>query len=65
MPAVVLSLMLVTMFVDYDVEMKWKYFLGACILSVGLLLKAGAPLIPVALGLAAAAFVTWKTQRSE
>jgi hypothetical protein len=39
---------------------KWKYFLGASILAVGLLLKAGAPLFPVVLGLAAAAFLTWK-----
>ena len=45
--------------------MKWKFFLGACILSVGLLFKARAPLVPVALGLAAAAFLTWKKQRSE
>ena len=45
--------------------MKWKFFVGACILSVGLVLKAGAPLIPVALGVAAAALVNWKTQRSE
>jgi hypothetical protein len=45
--------------------MNWRYFLGAAILSSGLLFKAGAPLIPVALGLAAAAFLTWKTQRSE
>jgi hypothetical protein len=44
--------------------MKWKYFVGACILAVGLVLKAGAPLIPVVLGVAAAAFITWKTQRS-
>jgi len=45
--------------------MKWKFFVGACILSAGLLLKAGAPLIPVALGLVAAAFLTWKLQGSE
>jgi hypothetical protein len=43
--------------------MKWKFFVGAAILSVGLLYRAGAPLIPVALGLAAAAFLTWKIQR--
>ena len=49
----------------YDVEMKWKFFLGASILSVGLLFKLGAPLVPVAIGLAAAAFLTWKKQRSE
>jgi len=45
--------------------MKWKLFLGAAILSVGLLFKLGAPLVPVAIGLAAAAFLTWKKQRSE
>jgi hypothetical protein len=45
--------------------MKWKFFLGASILSVGLLLKLGAPLVPIAIGLAAAAFLTWKKQRSE
>jgi hypothetical protein len=39
---------------------KWQYFLGASILAAGLLLKAGAPLVPIALGLAVAAFVTWK-----
>jgi len=44
---------------------KWKYFLGATILTVGLLLKAGAPLVPIALGVAAAAFFTWKTLRSD
>jgi len=42
---------------------KWKYFLGASILAVGLLLKAGAPIFPLALGLAAAAFITWKKSR--
>ena len=45
--------------------MKWKFFLGAALLSVGLLFKAGAPMVPIALGLAAAAFLTWKKQRSE
>jgi len=39
---------------------KWKLFIGASILTVGLLLKAGAPLFPLALGLAAAAYLTWK-----
>jgi hypothetical protein len=42
---------------------KWKYFLGASILAAGLALKAGAPLVPIVLGLAVAAFITWK--RSE
>ena len=31
----------------------WKFFIGSCILAAGLLLKAGAPLVPVAAGLAA------------
>jgi hypothetical protein len=39
---------------------KWKYFAGASILAVGLLIKAGAPLVPIVVGLAAAAFLTWK-----
>ena len=42
---------------------KWRYFVGAAILAVGLLLKAGAPLLPLALGLAVAAFFTWKKSR--
>jgi hypothetical protein len=44
----------------------WKYFIGASILAVGLLVKAGAPIVPLALGLAAAAFFTffrWKKSR--
>ena len=40
--------------------MKWKFFLGASILSVGLLFKAGAPLVPVVVGVTVAAFFTWK-----
>ena len=44
--------------------MNWKFFVGASILSVGLLLKVGAPLIPVAIGVAGAALINWKTQRS-
>ena len=45
--------------------MKWKFFIGASILSVGLVLKAGAPLIPVAIGVAGAAFFNWQKLRSE
>ena len=45
----------------YDVEMKWKFFIGSCILVAGLLIKVGAPIVPVALGIAGAAFVTWKS----
>ena len=44
--------------------MNWKFFVGASILSIGLLLKVGAPLVPVALGVAGAALINWKTQRS-
>jgi hypothetical protein len=39
---------------------RWKYFIGASILAAGLLVKAGAPLVPVVLGLGVAAFLTWK-----
>jgi hypothetical protein len=45
--------------------MKWKFFVGATILAVGLVLKAGAPLVPVALGVAGAAFINWKKLQSE
>ena len=44
--------------------MNWTYFVGACILSAGLLFKAGAPLPAVALGIAAATFINWRKQRS-
>ena len=40
--------------------MNWKYFVGSCILATGLLLKVGAPLVPIALGIAAAAFFNWR-----
>jgi hypothetical protein len=43
---------------------KLKYFIGASILGAGLMVKAGAPLFPVALGLAAAALLTWRAARS-
>jgi len=46
------------------VSSKWRYFFGASILVVGVLLKAGVPLVPLALGLGFAAFVTWKKSRS-
>jgi hypothetical protein len=45
--------------------MNWKYFFGACILAVGLLLKVGAPLVPIVLGIAGAAFINWKTHWSK
>ncbi len=44
--------------------MSWKFFVGACILAAGLLLKAGAPVAAVAMGIALAAFVNWKRHRS-
>jgi hypothetical protein len=42
---------------------KLKYFLGACILAGGVLIKLGVPLAPIALGLALAAVVSWKLHR--
>jgi hypothetical protein len=45
--------------------MRWKFFVGACILSAGLLIKAGAPLVPIAAGIGGAALVNWKQQRSD
>ena len=42
---------------------KLNYFLGACILAGGVLIKLGAPLVPIALGLALAAIVSWKARR--
>ena len=43
--------------------MNWKFFVGSCILATGLLLKVGAPLVPVALGIAAAAYFNWRKHR--
>jgi len=43
--------------------MKWKFFIGSCILAAGLLIKAGAPLVPIAAGITVAGIVTWKLQR--
>ena len=43
--------------------MKTKYFIGACILTVGLLLKVGAPLFAIAMGLALAGFLHWMRAR--
>ena len=44
--------------------MNWKFFLGACILATGLLIKAGAPLVPLVIGIGFAALVTWRLSRS-
>jgi hypothetical protein len=42
---------------------SWKYLFSAAILGAGLLVKAGAPLVPLPLGLAVAAVFTWKKSR--
>ena len=44
--------------------MNWKFFVGASILSAGLLIKLGVPLIAVVLGVGLAGAVTWKAQRN-
>ena len=43
--------------------MKWKFFVGACILSCGLLIKAGAPLPALVMGVALAGFFNWRRLR--
>jgi hypothetical protein len=43
--------------------MSWKLFIGASILSAGLLIKVGAPLLPLVLGIAMAAFINLRRQR--
>jgi hypothetical protein len=42
--------------------MNWKYFIGSSILVAGLLIKVGAPVVAVALGVAGAALINWKRQ---
>lgn len=44
--------------------MNWKFFGGACILAAGILLKAGAPVAAVAMGIVLAAFLNWRKHRS-
>ncbi len=39
---------------------KWNLFVSAAILSVGLMLKLGAPVEAVAGGIGLAAFLNWK-----
>ena len=43
--------------------MKWKFFLGSCVLVGGLLIKFGVPLSAVVAGIALAALMTWKQSR--
>jgi hypothetical protein len=42
---------------------NWKLFIGASILVVGLMLKTGAPLFTIVLGVGLAAFLSWLTRR--
>jgi len=42
----------------------WKYFVGACIIAAGVLIKVGVPVVPIVAGIAAAAYLTWKRQAS-
>jgi hypothetical protein len=48
---------------SHVVDMSWKLFVGATIVSAGLLIKVGAPLVPVLLGIAMAAFFNHRRQR--
>jgi hypothetical protein len=43
--------------------MTWQYLIGACILAAGLLLKAGAPVTAIAVGIALAVFLQWLRRR--
>jgi hypothetical protein len=43
--------------------MSWKFFIGASILAAGLLIKVGAPIAPVVMGIAMAAFFNWRRER--
>jgi hypothetical protein len=43
--------------------MKPQYFVGSCILAVGLLLKVGAPIPALGMGIALAALFYWLRQR--
>ena len=44
--------------------MSVRLFIGASILTIGLLIQAGAPLLPLLLGVGLAAAFTWTRQRS-
>jgi hypothetical protein len=43
--------------------MTWQYLIGACILAAGLLLKAGAPVIAIAMGIVLAVVFQWLRRR--
>jgi hypothetical protein len=42
---------------------RWKFFAGSCILVAGVLIKSGAPLVPIAAGLVLAGIVTGKLRQ--
>jgi len=44
--------------------MNWRFLTGASILSAALLFKVGAPIVPIVLGIVAAASVNWGVRRS-
>lgn len=44
--------------------MSWRYFVGASILSSGLLFKVGAPVGAVAMGIVLVALFNWRSLRS-
>jgi hypothetical protein len=46
-------------------DMNWKFFIGSSILAVGLLFKAGAPVVPIVLGIGGAACLNWRLHRTE
>jgi hypothetical protein len=43
--------------------MTWQYLIGASILAAGLMLKAGAPITAIAMGVALAVFLQWLRRR--
>jgi hypothetical protein len=44
--------------------MKWNYFIGACVVVGGALLKSGVPVIAIACGMALAGVANYLRQRS-
>jgi hypothetical protein len=47
------------------VTLSWRYFVGASILAAGLLIKSGAPVPAVLLGITGAAAATWWMHRRQ
>jgi hypothetical protein len=45
--------------------LSWRYFGGASILAAGLLIKSGAPIAAVVLGITGAAAATWWMHRRQ